>query len=78
MCRSCKNYNYIGSCFLTFYLPDTQCDNVQLDILMLSFDCVNKSFKSLFHNTIGKNGSQYTVNKLTYIHSLYINKYNDI
>ena len=37
-----------------------------------------KSFKSLFHNTTGKNGSQYTVNKLTYIHSLYINKYNDI
>jgi len=29
-------------------------------------------------NTIGKNASQYTVNKLTYIHSLYINKYNDI
>ena len=39
---------------------------------------VNKSFKSLFHNTIGKNASKYTVNKVTYIHSLYINKYNEI
>jgi len=33
------------------------------------------SFKSLFHNTIGKNASQYTANKLTYIHTLYINKH---
>jgi len=38
----------------------------------------NNVYKSLCHNTIGKNASQYTVNKLKYIHSLYINKYNDI
>jgi len=49
-----------------------------------------KSFKSLLQNTIGKNASQYTVNKHTYIYSVYINtktyqqinvlhyKYNDI
>ena len=32
-----------------------------------------KSFKSLIQNTIGNNDSLYTVNKQTYIHSLYIN-----
>ena len=32
----------------------------------------NKSFKST-HNKIDKNASQYTVNKQTYIHLLYIN-----
>ena len=31
------------------------------------------SFKSLLHNTICRNASQYTVNKQTYIHSVYIN-----
>ena len=31
------------------------------------------SFKSLLHNSICRNASQYTVNKQTYIHSLYIN-----
>ena len=30
-------------------------------------------FKSLLQNTISKSASQYTVNKQTYIHSLYIN-----
>ena len=45
---------------------------------LLIVSVMEKSFKSLFHNTIGKNASKYTVNKLTYIHSLYINKYNDI
>jgi len=32
-----------------------------------------KSFKSLLQNTIGRNTSQYTGNKQTYIHSFYIN-----
>jgi len=31
------------------------------------------SFKSLLQNTIGRNASQYKVNKQTYLHSLYIN-----
>ena len=31
------------------------------------------SFKCLLHNTICRNASQYTVNKQTYIHSVYIN-----
>ena len=33
----------------------------------------DKSFKSLFQNIIGRNAPQYTVNKHTYIHALYIN-----
>ena len=34
---------------------------------------IYKSFQSLLQNTIGNNDSLYTVNKQTYIHSLYIN-----
>ena len=34
---------------------------------------VNKSFKSLFHNTIGKNASQYTVKKIN-IYTFIIHK----
>jgi len=33
----------------------------------------NVVHKSLLQNTIGRHASQYTVNKQTYIHSLYIN-----
>ena len=36
-------------------------------------DLLYKSFKSLLQNTIDRNASQYTVNKQSYIHSLYKN-----
>ena len=61
-------HHYRSCTILTRYRHLCHCETMNITYLL-----DYKSFKSLLQNTIGRNTSQYTGNKQTYIHSLYIN-----